>query len=130
MGHGLQDGLTLLNSSAIVNANVDMVTLAAWLSVSIPFISYGILKQGAAAFVGLAQHLGSAMQSAASSAASEAVSGNISLGNVSMGTQSYQNTSAFQHNTSPSFTSSQFKSQSPQGVEQSTFADGSQALSN
>jgi len=84
-------GLTLLNSSAIVNANADMVTLAAWLSVSIPFISYGILKQGAAAFVGLAQHLGSAMQSAASSAAAETVSGNISLGNVSMGNQAYQN---------------------------------------
>jgi conjugal transfer mating pair stabilization protein TraG len=83
IGHGLQDGLTLLNSSAIINANADMVTLAAWLSVSIPFISYGILKQGAAAFVGLAQHLGSAMQSAASGAASETVSGNISMGNVS-----------------------------------------------
>jgi len=129
MGHGLQDGLTLLNSSAIINANADMVTLAAWLSVSIPFISYGILKQGAAAFVGLAQHLGSAMQSAASGAAAETVSGNISLGNVSMGTQAYQNTSAFQHNTSPSYTASQFKALSPAGIEQSTFGDGSQSLS-
>jgi len=129
MGHGLKDGLTLINSSAIINANADMVTLAAWLSVSIPFISYGILKQGAAAFVGLAQHLGSAMQSAASGAAAETVSGNISLGNVSMGTQAYQNTSAFQHNTSPSYTSSQFKALSPAGIEQSTFGDGSQSLS-
>lgn len=88
-----EEGLTLLNSSAVINANTDMVTLAAWLSVSIPFISYGILKQGAAAFVGLAQHLGSAMQSAASGAAAETVSGNINLGNVSMGNQAYQNTS-------------------------------------
>src|SRR6185312_12324387 len=56
--HGAEKGLTLLNSAAIINANADMVSLAAWLSVSIPFISYGILKQGAAAFVGLAQHLG------------------------------------------------------------------------
>ncbi|HUX80436.1 MAG TPA: conjugal transfer protein TraG N-terminal domain-containing protein, partial [Alphaproteobacteria bacterium] len=54
IGHGAKEGLTLLNSSAIINANADMTTLAAWLSVSIPFISYGILKQGAAAFVGLA----------------------------------------------------------------------------
>lgn len=129
MGHGLKDGLTLINSSAIINANADMVTLAAWLSVSIPFISYGILKQGAAAFVGLAQHLGSAMQSAASGAAAETVSGNISLGNVSMGTQAYQNTSAFQHNTSPSYTASQFRALSPAGIEQSTFGDGSQSLS-
>ncbi|MBL8675881.1 MAG: conjugal transfer protein TraG N-terminal domain-containing protein, partial [Alphaproteobacteria bacterium] len=125
-----EEGLTLLNSSAIINANADMVTLAAWLSVSIPFISYGILKQGAAAFVGLAQHLGSAMQSAASGAAAETVSGNISLGNVSMGNQAYQNTSAFQHNTSPSYTASQFKAMGATGVEQNTFADGKQAFND
>ncbi|MBA3814836.1 MAG: conjugal transfer protein TraG N-terminal domain-containing protein, partial [Alphaproteobacteria bacterium] len=130
VGHGLGEGLTLLNSSAIINANADMVTLAAWLSVSIPFISYGILKQGAAAFVGLAQHLGSAMTSAASGAAAETVSGNISMGNVSMGTQAYQNTSAFQHNTSPTYNASQFKAMGGSGVEQSTFADGTQSLNN
>jgi len=123
-------GLTLLNSSAIVNANADMVTLAAWLSVSIPFISYGILKQGAAAFVGLAQHLGSAMQSAASSAAAETVSGNISLGNVSMGNQAYQNTTAFQHNTSPTYNASQFKAMNTSGIETTSFADGKQAFSD
>jgi hypothetical protein len=107
-----------------------MVTLAAWLSVSIPFISYGILKQGAGAFVGLAQHLGSAMQSAASGAASETVSGNISLGNVSMSTQAYQNTSAFQHNTSPSYNASQFKAMSSSGIESNTFASGAQAFND
>ncbi|EKE08839.1 MAG: mating contact stabilization protein TraG [uncultured bacterium] len=123
-------GLTLFNSSAIINAHADMVTLAAWLSVSIPFISYGILKQGAAAFVGLAHHLGSAMQTSASGAASEAVSGNISLGNMSMGTQAYQNTSAFQHNTSPSYTASQFKSMSLSGIEKNTFGDGTQAFND
>lgn len=123
-------GLTLLNSSAIINANADMVTLAAWLSVSIPFISYGILKQGAGAFVGLAQHLGSAMQSAASGAASETVSGNISLGNVSMGTQAYQNTSAFQQNTSPSYNASQFKTMGASGIETNTFASGTQSFND
>ncbi|HUX79590.1 MAG TPA: conjugal transfer protein TraG N-terminal domain-containing protein [Alphaproteobacteria bacterium] len=130
MGHGAKEGLTLLNSSAIINANADMTTLAAWLSVSIPFISYGILKQGAAAFVGLAQHLGSAMQSAASGAASEAVSGNISLGNVSMGTQAYQNTSAFQHNTSPTYNAAQFKNMGASGIEKNTFADGTQSFND
>lgn len=124
------EGLTLLNSSAIINANADMVTLAAWLSVSIPFISYGILKQGAAAFVGLAQHLGSAMQAAASGAAAETVSGNVSLGNFTMGTQAYQNTSAFQHNTSPAYNASQFRSMGASGVEQNTFADGTQAFND
>lgn len=128
LSHGAQGGLTLLNSAAVINANADMATLAAWLSVSIPFISYGILKQGAGAFVGLAQHLGSAMQSAASGAAAETVSGNISMGNVSMGTQAYQNTTAFQHNTSPSYTASHFRAMNTSGIEQSTFADGTQSF--
>jgi len=130
MGHGFDKGLTLLNSSAIINANTDMTTLAAWLSVSIPFISYGILRQGAGAFVGLAQHLGSAMQSASSGAAAETVSGNISLGNISMGTQAYQNTSAFQHNTSPSYSTSQLRALSSSGIETSTFAGGTQSLTD
>lgn len=130
MGHGFDKGLTLLNSSAIINANTDMTTLAAWLSVSIPFISYGILRQGAGAFVGLAQHLGSAMQSASSGAAAETVSGNVSLGNISMGTQAYQNTSAFQHNTSPSYSASQFRALSSSGIETSTFAGGTQSLTD
>ncbi|MBP6950946.1 MAG: conjugal transfer protein TraG N-terminal domain-containing protein [Alphaproteobacteria bacterium] len=128
LSRGAQGGLTLLNSSAIINVNADMLSLAAWLSVSIPFISYGILKQGAGAFVGLAQHLGSAMQSAASGAAAETVSGNISLGNISMGTQAYQNTTAFQHNTSPSYTASHFRGMNTSGIEQSTFADGTQSF--
>ncbi|KAB2833481.1 MAG: hypothetical protein F9K49_06530, partial [Caedimonadaceae bacterium] len=130
VAHGLKDGLTLLNSSAIINANTDMVTLAAWLSVSIPFISYGILKQGAGAFVGLAQHLGSAMQSAASGAAAETVSGNISMSNITMGTQAYQNTSAFQHNTSPVHSASHFKAMNTSGMEQSTFAEGGQSFND
>lgn len=130
IGHGFDKGLTLLNSSAIINANTDMTTLAAWLSVSIPFISYGILRQGAGAFVGLAQHLGSAMQSASSGAAAETISGNINLGNISMGTQAYQNTSAFQHNTSPSYSTSQLRALSVSGIETSTFAGGTQSLTD
>ncbi|OJW50829.1 MAG: hypothetical protein BGO67_10055 [Alphaproteobacteria bacterium 41-28] len=130
LGHSFDKGLTLLNSSAIINAHTDMVTLAAWLSVSIPFISYGILRQGVGAFVGLAQHLGSAMQSASSGAAAETVSGNMSLGNISLGTQAYQNTSAFQHTTSPSYSASHFKGLSASGIEASAFAGGTQALTD
>jgi len=123
-----QEGLTLLNSAAIINANADMVTLAAWLSVSIPFISYGILKQGAGAFVGLAQHLGSAMQSAASGAAAETVSGNVSLGNITMGTQAYQNTSAFQHNTSPTYSAAHLRLSLRQALSKARFLMGNKPL--
>ncbi|MBL8677001.1 MAG: hypothetical protein JNJ47_06245, partial [Alphaproteobacteria bacterium] len=47
-----------------------------------------------------------------------------------MGTQAYQNTSAFQYNTSPSYNSSQFRSMGASGVEQNTFADGTQAFND
>jgi hypothetical protein len=70
------------------------------------------------------------MQAAASGAAAETVSGNISSGNVSMGTQAYQNTSAFQHNTSPTYNASQFKSMGASGIEKNTFADGTQAFND
>jgi hypothetical protein len=49
---------------------------------------------------------------------------------MSMGNQAYQNTSAFQHNTSPTYNASQFKSMGASGVEQSTFADGTQAFND
>ena len=47
-----------------------------------------------------------------------------------MGTQAYQNTSAFQHNTSPSYNASQFKAMGATGVEQNTLASGAQAFND
>lgn len=123
-----QEGITMISSSALVNAHADITTLAAWLSISIPFLSYGLITQGAGAFVGMAQYLGSAMQSAASSTAAETVSGNLSLSNVSLGTQAYQNRSAFQDNTSPSYSNSQFDYMGTDGARQSTFASGAQSF--
>jgi conjugal transfer pilus assembly protein TraE len=132
----VKGSLTSYVAGKEIHTSLEVISLqfrlrgAGLLSVSIPFISYGILRQGAAAFVGLAHHLGSAMQSAASGAAAETVSGNLSLGNITMGTQAYQNTSSFQHNTSPAYSASQFRSMGASGVEQSIFADGTQAFND
>lgn len=122
------EGLTLLNSSAVISANTDMKTLAAWLSISIPFLSYGILKQGAGAFVGMAQSLGSAMQAASSGVAAETVSGNVSLGNVSVGTQAFNNKTGFQINTSPSYDASHFRHMDTSGTEVTTHGSGHQSV--
>ena len=130
LGYAGERGLTMLTSSAIYSANEDMTTLAAWLSVSIPFLSWGILKQGAGAFVGMAQSLSSAMQSASSGVAAETVSGNLSSGNVSVGTRALQNVSAFQHNTSPYYSSGQMRSLDSTGMEVATQADGSTSFAS
>ncbi len=119
-------GLNMVTSVGLANVNADTEALAGWLSMSIPAISYVIVKGGAAAFVNLAGHLGSAMQSAASSTAHEVTSGNFSLGNVSQGVIAMQNTSGFQHNLSPSFRDGQFERNIEDGTIKVTQPDGSQ----
>lgn len=129
MGEIGQEGLTMVTSLGFANVNADMAALAGWLSLSIPAISYMITKGGAAAFVHLAGHLGGALQSAASSTAHEVASGNFSLGNVSQGVNAFNNTSAFQHNTAPSYRSGQIQSLMEDGTIHTTQTDGSQVFS-
>jgi hypothetical protein len=73
-----------------------MSALTGWLSFSVPAIAYMMVKGGASSFVHLANHLGSAAQSAIASTGHEVSSGNISLSNFSQGTQSLHNHTAFQ----------------------------------
>lgn len=120
------EGITMMTSVGLANVNADTEALAGWLSMSIPAISYVIVKGGASAFVNLAGHLGSAMQSAASSVAHEVTSGNLSLGNVSQGVLSYQNTSGFQSNMSLSHRDGQFEQNLDDGTIKATQVDGSQ----
>lgn len=109
------NGLNMLTSSGISEINTDIQALAGYLSMSIPFLSYAIVKGGAQSFIHLAGHLGSAIQSASSATANEVASGNISLGNYSQGVMAYNNTSAFQHQSSPYYNSGQFKHVGDQG---------------
>jgi conjugal transfer mating pair stabilization protein TraG len=118
-------GLTLMNSVGLINLNTDKCTLAGWLSMSVPFISYVMIKSGAGALANLATSLSSGYQSASASVASEVTSGNISMNNISQGTRSLDNTAAFQYNTSASFKAGQFESVQDDGSIKTTNADGS-----
>jgi conjugal transfer mating pair stabilization protein TraG len=118
-------GLTLMNSVGLINLNTDKCTLAGWLSMSVPFISYVMIKSGAGALANLATSLSSGYQSASASVATEVTSGNISMNNISQGTRSLDNTTAFQHNTSASFRAGQFESVQDDGSIKTTNADGS-----
>ena len=96
------DGLSLFTSVGLRDIHEGIYSTACYLSLSIPFISYAILKGGMESFVHLAGSMLAPTQSAVSSAATEMTTGNYSFGNVSQGQMSYQNTSGFQNNTAAS----------------------------
>ncbi len=122
-----ENGVTIASSVGLMNANADMAAMAGYLAMSIPFISWALVKGGAGAFVQLATHLGSVTQGVAGTAAGEQATGNYSFGNVSQGNVQAYNTSALQHNTSPSYQSGQFR-QLDGRTDMTTTADGQHIL--
>ncbi|MBY0281587.1 MAG: conjugal transfer protein TraG N-terminal domain-containing protein [Alphaproteobacteria bacterium] len=123
-----ENGVTIANSVGLMNANADMAAMAGYLAMSIPFISWALVKGGAGAFVQLATHLGSVTQSVAGTTANEQSTGNYSFGNVSQGNVQAYNTSALQHNFSPSYQAGQFR-QFEGRTDTTTTADGQHILS-
>ena len=119
-------GLTMMNSAGLTQINSQVASMAGWLSCSLPFLAYGIVKGGVGSFMHIAGNIVSSSQGAVSSASSEAASGNFSLGNVTMGTQAYQNMNAFQHNTAPSHRGGSFEQTLDDGTSLITQADGRQ----
>ncbi|MGI4811725.1 MAG: conjugal transfer protein TraG N-terminal domain-containing protein [Janthinobacterium lividum] len=121
-------GLTMMNSAGLTQINAQVASMAGWLSCSLPFLAYGIVKGGVGSFMHIASNIVSSSQGAVSSASSEAASGNFSLGNVTIGTQAYQNMTAFQHNSAPSFRDGSFEQVFDDGTGLITQADGSQVF--
>ncbi len=117
-------GLTLATSQGLANLNQDMSALTGWLSFSVPAIAYMMVKGGASSFVHLANHLGSAAQSAIASTGHEVSSGNISLSNFSQGTQSLHNQTAFQTKKNAEHFSGQFSHNLGDGAIQVTMSEG------
>lgn len=96
------EGLSFFTSVGLRDIHEGIYATACYLSLSIPFLSYAILKGGMESFVHLAGSMLGPTQSAVGSAAAEMTSGNYSFGNISQGQLSYQNTSGFQTNLAPS----------------------------
>ncbi|RYE11631.1 MAG: conjugal transfer protein TraG, partial [Rickettsiales bacterium] len=92
-------GLTMLTSVGYSNLHADIESMAGYLSMSIPFISYSIVKGGGGSIMNLANSLGSNYQSASGNVAQEIVSGNLSMGNIAYATSSHNNKSGFKHDT-------------------------------
>ncbi|MBW8308051.1 MAG: conjugal transfer protein TraG N-terminal domain-containing protein [Candidatus Paracaedibacteraceae bacterium] len=119
-------GVTIANSVGILDANADISATAGFLAMSIPFISYALVK-GVGSFVSLASHLGHVGQGAASSAAAEATSGNYSFGNLSGEGRQIGNTQMLQQSMAASYRAGAFNFADGR-TEMTTMADGSQIM--
>ena len=83
-------GFVLKSWYNLLQVNHDLASIAGYLTMSVPFLAYGLVKGMAGTMTNVAQYMGGVSQSAGSQAASEAISGNIS-----MGVTGFRNNSAF-----------------------------------
>ena len=118
-------GLTLKAMSGLLQINSDISTLAGYLTLSVPFLSAGLVKGMASTFTQLAQYIGGVTQSAAATGAGEAVSGNISFGNTGFGNHNAFNTSSNHVDTSARLSSGMITEQLSGGSMASMMPDGS-----
>lgn len=126
----LQGGyaLTLATASGIEQVNSDTAVLAGYLSMSIPFIAFGIIKGGVSTFTHLAGYIGGVSQASATQASEEASTGNINLGNTSMSNHSLANTSGFKHDTNAEFRTGAMTYQTASGASITTTSGGEQSI--
>lgn len=94
--------LTLITFNDIQSVNSNTAVLAGYLIASIPFIAAGMAK-GAMALSGHATSFLAPSQNAAEEAGREAATGNISLGNTTLDTMSFNNRQAGQWNDRGTF---------------------------
>ena len=104
---GISDGYSLFTSAGFQELALDTAALGGFLSLSVPVISFYLL-QNLQSLVHLSGSLLTPAHSSAITAASEQSTGNYSFANSSMGQMSYDNQTAFQHNTAPSLSSGYF----------------------
>jgi len=83
LGEGL--GLTLANQPALEQTMSNIAAMAGYMSMFVPMLAFGIARGGAAAMSSMTTSFMAGVQSSVSAAASEGTTGNISMGNVTMG---------------------------------------------
>lgn len=108
MSNAGEAGLNLLTSTGLVNLYTDMNAFAGYLALSVPVISYMMIKGGMGSFVHIAGNMMGASASAATSASSEMVSGNYNYGNVSMDNTNWNTSNMNKIDNAASFKSGSF----------------------
>jgi conjugal transfer mating pair stabilization protein TraG len=117
-------GLTFATQAGVNSVGNDIGSVAGYMTMSIPFISMGLVK-GINSMGSLATSFLAVPQSAATQAANETTSGNISLGNANLDNQSYNNTNANKQNEDFLKTEGRITMRQSDGSVTTAQADGS-----
>jgi len=107
--------LTLKALPGLTQINQDMAGLAGYLTLSVPFLSAGLVKGMAGTLTQLSQYVNGVTQSTAGTSAQEAVTGNFGFGNTNFGNHNSFNTSANHYDTAGRFNSGSFTGTMPNG---------------
>lgn len=118
-GAGFSTGLSVMTNTGLGNVMEDYAAIAGYLSLSIPMIAWMFVQMSGAMAAGLAGRLMQGYEQPVSKATEEATSGNMRLGDTR-----YMNTSAFQHNTSPTVDSGMIQERLGSGSMMTTTAAG------
>ena len=110
------EGVTILNRSTIYSQHSMMLALSGYLSYMVPYLSYVIMKGGAASFMHLSNTFSGPAQGASSQAAAEVSSGSLSLANISMDNSSMMNHSAFKYDSNVSHLSGEYMHKAANGM--------------
>ena len=104
---GSSNGFSIFTSAGFQDLALDISVLGGYLTLSVPIISFYLLKN-LDSMVHLTGSLMTPAHSAATAAAGELSTGNYSLANASMGQISYENQTSFQQNSAPSLSTGFF----------------------
>jgi conjugal transfer mating pair stabilization protein TraG len=119
------DGLSLKASAGILQINSDIAGLAGYLTLTVPFISAGLVKSMAGTFTHISQFVGGVTQSTGGTAAAEGATGNMSFGNTSLNNHNNFNTSSNHLDTSGRVSSGTLTTQDFGGSLLTKMSDGS-----
>lgn len=123
-------GLTLGNQAPLTQIQADMVDVAGYLSILVPFLAGGLLFGLTKTFESLSHYFGGLVQSQAGQAVSEAVGGNISSGNFNYSNHTMMNDSAFHIDEAARAQAGGLTTQLPGGSMLSLMPDGTPVMNN
>ncbi|MDO9831652.1 conjugal transfer protein TraG N-terminal domain-containing protein [Glaesserella parasuis] len=110
---------TLSNADTMKSNLTDIAGIASWLMLSIPFISFGLMKGLGQAVSSAGSYLGNALSSATTADASQ-----ISMGNMNWGNMQMENINGFKTNLNSEYSAGKSTVQNSDGSLAITNADG------
>ena len=127
-------GFTLYTQAGLEESMSDIAAMAGYMSIFVPMLAMGIARGGVAAMSSMTTSFMSGVQSAASAAAHEGTTGNLSYGNVGIGSRSISSGASIMndagqithHNNDGSFSIDNSRAESRLGFE----LHGSQRIEN